>query len=116
MQGALIQITDNTTYAVHEMRAASGTTVREFVSPTGTVFGVAWQGPVIPDLRQVLGTYFAAFIQAAQAARTKRGGHGPLLIEDANFVVEQSGHQRAFSGRAFVPQLVPTGVLTNVIR
>ena len=94
----------------------SGTTVREFVSQTGTVFAVAWQGPSIPDLRQVLGMYFAPYAQAAQAAQRKRAGHGPLRIEEPGLVVEQSGHPRAFTGRAYVPHFVPLGIRLDVIR
>jgi hypothetical protein len=116
MQGAIIQVTTTGPYTIHEMRAASGTSVREFVSPAGAVFGVAWQGPFMPDLRQVLGTYFDPYLRAAQAAQAKRQGHGPLLIHDPDFIVEQSGHPRAFFGRAYVPQLMPAGVLADVIR
>lgn len=116
MQGAIIQVTTTGPYTIHEMRAASGTTVREFVSPAGTVFGVVWQGPFMPDLRQVLGTYFDPYLRAAQAAQAKRSGHGPLLIHDPDFIVEQSGHPRAFSGRAYVPHLMPAGVLADVVR
>jgi hypothetical protein len=116
MQGALMQITNGGTYAVHEMRASSGTTVREYVSPSGTVFAVAWQGPAIPDLRQVLGIYFAPYAQAAQAAQRKRAGHGPLVIQEPTLVAEVSGHPRAFVGRAYLPQLVPAGIHPDVIR
>jgi hypothetical protein len=116
MRGAVIQIVNGNAYTVHEMRAASGTTVREFVSPAGTVFAVAWQGPSIPDLRQVLGMYFAPYAQAAQAAQRKRAGHGPLKIEQPGLVVEQSGHPRAFAGRAYVPQFMPAGLGPDVIR
>jgi hypothetical protein len=38
------------------------------------------------------------------------------VIEQPGFVVERSGHQRAFAGRAYVPQLLPAGVLPDVIR
>ena len=116
MQGALLQVTGTGAYTLHEMRAASGTIVREFVSPAGTVFGVAWQGPSVPDLRQLLGIYFEPYMQAAQAAQKARSGHGPLVIEQPGFVVERSGHARAFAGRAYVPQLLPAGVLPDVIR
>jgi hypothetical protein len=116
MQGALMKITNGDTYAVHEMRASSGTTVREYVSSSGRVFAVAWQGPSIPDLRQVLGTYFTPYAQAAQAAQKKRAGHGPLLIQEPNLVAEVSGHPRAFVGRAYLPQLVPAGIHPDAIR
>jgi hypothetical protein len=116
MQGALIQVSSASGYSVHEMRAATGTMVREFVTPDGTVFGVAWQGPAIPDMRQILGAYFDAYAQAAKDAQAKRLAHGPLLINDPNFVVQQSGHMRAFSGRAYVPQLMPSNVTIDVIK
>jgi hypothetical protein len=58
MQGALLRIAQTGPYAMHEIRTAAGTNVRQFVSPSGTVFGVAWDGPWQPDLHQLLGAYF----------------------------------------------------------
>ena len=55
-----MRVTSSDTYTVHEMRASTGTTVREYVSASGKVFGVAWEGPTLPDLRQVLGVYFTS--------------------------------------------------------
>jgi len=116
LQGAVMRVTSRDTFTVHEMRAATGTTVREYVSSSGKVFGVAWDGPTLPDLRQVLGVYFPAYIEAAQAAQKKRLGHGPIRIEEPTFVVEQSGHPRAFAGRAYVPQFVPAGIGAEIVR
>jgi len=100
-------------YAVHEIGAASGTSVREFASADGMVFGVAWEGPFQPDFKQLLGRSFEAFAQAAQA---KRRGRGPLLVQSPELVLESAGHPRAFHGRAYVPSLVPAGVATEDIR
>src|SRR5580704_3457729 len=79
MKGALLRITSNGTFTVHEMRSPAGTTVREYVSPTGKVFGVAWEGPTTPDLQQLLGTYYEEYLRAARTARATRRGRGPLL-------------------------------------
>jgi len=103
-------------FNVQEMRASSGVTVREYLSPAGKVFAVTWQGPSVPDLKQLLGDYFEPYIAAAQAAQQKRTGRGPVHIETASFVFEQSGHQRAFTGRAYVPQLMPARVAPQSIR
>src|SRR6202451_168485 len=65
MQGTRRKITAEL-YTVHEIQAATGTVVREFVSPEGTVFAVAWHGPRVPDLRQLMGSYFEQYAQAAQ--------------------------------------------------
>ena len=103
-------------YTVHEMRAPNGVVVREFVSPVGKVFGVAWQGPTLPDLRQVLGAYFDQFTRAVQEQRTYRAGHGPVVIHDPGLVVEMGGHMRSFVGRAYLPQMLPAGVQASEIR
>jgi hypothetical protein len=99
-------------YTVHEIQTTSGTAVREYVAANGTVFGVAWNGPVVPNLRQVLGQYFVPF---TQAAKTLQSGHSHLLIQQANLVVRASGHMRAFRGNAYVPSMLPQGVTTNEI-
>ena len=116
VQGAVIPVTAAGDYGVHEMRSSSGITVREYVSPAGRVFAVTWQGPTLPDLRQLLGDYFAPYTQAVQAARKSRAGHGPLRIETPALVVEQSGHPRAFTGRAYLPPLLPARVAPQTIR
>jgi hypothetical protein len=116
MQAAMMRVTRSDTFTVHEMRASAGTTIREYVSPSGIVFGVAWEGPTLPDLRQVLGNYFIPYLRAAEAAQQKRVGRRPFRIEAPNFVVEQSGHPRAFVGRAYMPQSVPAGIRTELIR
>ncbi len=100
-------------YAVHELQSQSGTVVREYVSPAGQVFAVSWEGPFMPDLRQLLGKHFEQFAQAAQV-RQARGG--PLVINEPGLVVESGGHMRSFFGRAYVPQMIPNGVRAEAIR
>ena len=97
-------------YTVHEIQAATGTVVREFVSSEGKVFGVAWQGPWPPDMRQVLGSYFDQFVQAARSRGGARMGRRPLVINQPGLVVQTGGHMRAFAGRAYVPEMLPSGV------
>jgi hypothetical protein len=103
------QITATAAYSIHEIQAATGTKVREFVSPSGRVFAVAWQGPSTPDLRQLLGQYFD---QYAQAIQSKRAGRAPVSIQQPGLVVEAGGRMRSFSGRAYLPQMMPEGVAT----
>jgi len=113
---ASLQMTKKSQYAVHELRAPNQVVVREFVSPTGIVFGVAWQGPSRPDLQQLLGGYFAHFAQAAQQQKGQQPGRRMLRVEEPGLVVESGGHARAFYGRAYVPQLVPSGVAPEEIQ
>lgn len=103
-------------YTVHEIKAATGIVVREYVSPDGTVFAVAWKGPAIPNLQQILGSYFQTFSDAAQAQRTAHRGRGALYIQQPELVVESTGHTRTFSGRAYDPTRLPQGVGANDIQ
>ena len=103
-----------TVYIVHEIRAASGYTVREYVSPGGSVFAVSWRGPGGIDLQSLLGTYFEEFRQNA-AARSSPAQR-PLLVSSPSLVFEQSGHMRAIRGRAYLPALLPAGVDPNEIQ
>ena len=110
--GATLAVTKTPKYTVREITALSGTAAREFVSPTGTVFAVAWTGPTMPDLRQLLGSYFDPYVAAAAQHR----GRAPVLIEQPGLVVQSRGHMRAFVGRAYLPQAVPQGVATEEIK
>ena len=103
-------------YSVHEIKAPTGTVIREYVSSAGRVFGVAWQGPFIPDMRQLLGGYFQQYLAAAKAQREDHIGRQPLNIQETGLVVQSLGHMRAYSGRAYDPQLFPVGVSANDIR
>jgi hypothetical protein len=113
-QGSLVAIVRTEAFTRHELRTATGTTIREYVSPGGTVFAVTWQGPWLPDLRQVLGSYFDEYERAIRT-RTRRT-RGVVQIAEPNFVVVVSGHPRSFSGRAFVPSLAPAGVRAEGLR
>lgn len=102
-------------YTVHERQSDSGVTVREYASAQGKIFAVSWQGPFLPDLEQLLGAYFPSF-KAAAAARRAAGARGPVSIQQDDLVVQSSGHMRAFSGRAYVPSLLPPQVSIDEIQ
>jgi Protein of unknown function (DUF2844). len=101
-----------TTHTVHELQAATGTTVREYADNGGKVFAVSWQGPFRPDLRQLLGAYYETYLKAAKG----RVARGPVNIEVPGLVIHMSGHQRAFYGRAYLVDRVPQGLSTDEIR
>ncbi len=102
-----IKESDRGAYRVHEIQLPSGTLVREYAGSDGVVFAVAWNGPFMPDLRQMLGRYFDAY---AAAAKAKHADHHHLQIQQSDLVVQSSGHMRAFNGRAYLPQAIPGGV------
>lgn len=115
LQGAL-QTTTKDAYTVHEIQAASGTVVREYVSPSGAVFGVAWQGRVHPDLHQVLGAYYNQFVQAVEAHRAHHHGLGPVVTQLNGLSVEMGGHMGVLFGRVYLSQSMPAGMRVEEIR
>jgi hypothetical protein len=115
MQGTL-RTTSLDSYTVHEIQTATGILVREYATPSDQVFAVTWKGPFQPDLRQLLGSYFDEFTKAAEAQRSARHGHGPLLIQHSGLVVQVTGHTRSFYGKAYVPQSLPAGVRAEDIQ
>jgi len=100
-------------YSVHQINSADGIIVKEFVSPAGTVFGVSWAGPTMPNLSHLLGAYFTQFDQAPKSSVRRRG---PVTVRTDQLVVESGGHMRAFHGRAYVTGLMPGNISAEVIR
>ncbi len=110
---ASLRMSTTAKYTVHEIQAPSGTIIREYISSTGTVFAVAWQGPVMPDLRQTLGRYFDRYTAAASA---KHASYRHMAVRESDLVVQSNGHMRSFSGRAYLPLLLPQGVSVEEIQ
>jgi hypothetical protein len=100
-------------YSVHELQVAGGLQVREYANSANQVFAVAWRGPSIPDLQQLLGNYFPRYSKAAQAlGRVRRG----VAVEESDLVIRTGGHMRAFFGIAYLPGQIPQGVTLDEIR
>jgi len=117
MKGMLRSV-DNRTYVMQEI-TTSGTVVREYVSPAGAVFGVAWEGQFPPNFQQLLGPYYQQVQQAAAQQASEqptRRRRGPVMIETPGIVFSQGGHMRSFHGQAYIPQLLPQGVQASDIR
>lgn len=106
-------VTQSPRYTVHELTLPGGTQVREYLTATQQVFAVAWSGPSIPDLQQLLGSYFTRYVAAAKANGRARK---PVAVEDSDLVVHTGGHFRAFSGVAYLPGRMPSGVSAEQIR
>jgi uncharacterized protein DUF2844 len=104
---ASLRVVGGASYSVHELTTAEGTAVREYVTPAGSVFAVAWRGPFKPELRVLLGAYFDLYVSAPRSAGSTRT---QLAIDQPALMVRAGGHMRAFAGVAWVPALVPAGV------
>lgn len=103
-------------YTVRETTLGSGTVVREYVSTAGTVFALSWQGPVAPDLSDLLGSYFPQYEAGVKASHAARGPRAPTAIDTSGLVVHTGGHMGSYSGQAWLPQALPAGFSTNDIQ
>jgi Protein of unknown function (DUF2844) len=88
----------------------TGTVLTEFVSNSGVVFALSWNGPRTVDMETVLGSYFPAFKAQAEASRVSRSLRTPLGFDTGALVVFSAGHLRNFFGYAYAPALVPPGL------
>jgi hypothetical protein len=123
MKGTLRSV-DRSAYVMHEITTPYGAKVREYVTPAGAVFGVAWDGQFPPNFQQLLGPYYQQVQQALAQQRAAeqssdqpvRRRRGPVFIQTPGMVFSQTGHMRSFHGQAYIPQLVPQGVPPSEIR
>lgn len=107
-QPARLKASANGSYTANESTLPSGTLVRQYVSGAGVVFAVAWSGPVIPDLRQLLGPHFDAMV--AEQAKQTHVGRRFFSLHKSGLVIESGGHPRSFAGRAYLPDALPPGI------
>jgi hypothetical protein len=101
-------------YTVQEINYG-GTTVREYLSSSGIVFAVAWNGLRHPDLTALLGSYTDQYRKALQQT-PREPGVRHLSVRTDGVVVEKWGHVRNLQGRAYAPDLIPPGVTIDEIK
>jgi len=102
-----------TGYKYHQIITPEGAVIREYVSTEGKVFAISWHARFIPNLPQLLGSYFPRVQQAAQA---RVGRSGPLVIQTGDFVYFSGGRMMNYHGSAYVPGLLPKNVTAEVVR
>ena len=114
LSAAMRGVTARDNYTVQEIYSESNT-VREYVSSSGIVFGIAWNGLVYPDITQLLGSYTGEYQEALQKTLHQKGSRR-LHVKSQNVIVEQWGHMRDLRGRAYAPALLPPGVSVDEIK
>ena len=97
-------------YSRHDLTRPNGGMVHELTNAQGQVFAVTWSGPGKPDLRSLLGRYFATYQGATGSiGRTMHALRRPALVADPDLQIQAEGHMGWFRGVAFVPSLAPAG-------
>ena len=95
-------------YVRHDLTRMNNGMVHEFTNNSGQVFAVTWHGPGKPDLRLLLGPYFAALQGGGPAAgRAMHALRRPLQVRRPDLQIQTGGHMGWFHGIAFIPALAP---------
>jgi hypothetical protein len=101
-------------YTVRVLRS-DAVTVREYLTPSGTVFAIAWNGQIHPDQTPLLGVYAGEYRTARQQT-PREPGRRRLQVRTNQITVEKWGHMRNLQGRAYIPALIPPGVKVDEIK
>lgn len=115
MKGSL-KTTQAAAYTVHEITAPGNTVIKEYVSPAGKVFAIIWHGQFVPNMQQLLGSYYKQFSDAAAAKRETHVRQRSLNVQQPDLVIQNGGHPRAYFGKAYVPSMFPQGVTMDEIQ
>ncbi len=100
-------------FNLHQITMQDGSMINEYVSPSGTVFGVSWKGHSIPNLHQLLGNYFTNF---QQGQRTNVIPRRAVTIQGNDFVMTSFGRMMNFHGRAWAPSLIPSNLTPATVQ
>ena len=114
LKATSLEVKPSEAYQVHPIQAPGGTIISEYVSSTGRVFAVSWHGPFIPEMQQILGSYFQQYSAALGAKRPY--GRRPLNIQEPGLVVQTGGHMGAYFGRAYLPEMLPSDLKADEIK
>jgi hypothetical protein len=91
---------------IHRLTLINGAVRKEFAADGGAVFAISWSGRSKPDLRQLLGPYFASF-QSRTATVSGRRIRRALVARQSDLVVYSGGANGAFWGYAYLPKALP---------
>lgn len=102
---------------VQTLTMPDGGTVRQFATPQGRVFAVAWNTRHKPRLDALLGTHFAAYAEGGRRQQAQRAGvaHAARFAQ-GDLVVESSAHLTAHRGLAYLKSQWPAGLSLDALR
>jgi Protein of unknown function (DUF2844) len=100
----------------HEITLADGSSIREYVTPDGIVFAVAWSTRLKPNLDALLGAHAANYAAAAREAARTPGIKRAVVLGRDDLVVQSSAHLNTFVGRAYLRSRVPAGMSVDELR
>jgi hypothetical protein len=88
----------------------NGTIIKEFIRTDGVIFGVSWQGQIVPDLSALLGNYSQLL---SQTKNPDTVNHRTYNKQIDNFIIHKTSIGRLNAGFAFLQDLLPDNFDTN---
>lgn len=101
--GKVITYFSGKSYSVHSYTDRTGVNIKEFSRADGMIFAVSWYGPSLPDMRDLLGSYFNEYTQYLSAQKSRKYVAANLV----HLVFKSTGGARFFAGHAYAPFLIP---------
>jgi len=108
--GSTLTISPQSNYTIYIQNISPDLVIKEYVSNSGNIFGVAWKGSTLPNFQVLLGSYYSNYLSAQQ--QNPRS----VFSQDNNLVIESGGVMGGYIGRAYLPKQVPTGLAPTAIQ
>jgi hypothetical protein len=104
------QVRQSAAYSVHEMRTATNSVIREYVSPQGKVFAVRYEGQFLGEANSLLAGYATPIGTAIKTTRSGLHRGGPVHVSLPGVEYHATGHMRSYVVYAVLTDSVPQGV------
>src|ERR1700735_2414919 len=78
-------------YTVHEITLSNGTSIKEYLSHSGVIFAITWQGFTSPDLSLLLGSFYTEYASTVASTPSRKGGRRHSEISTSKIKVSKSG-------------------------
>ncbi len=108
--GSTLTTSPQSNYTIYIQNISPDLVIKEYVSNSGNIFGVAWKGSTLPNFQVLLGSYYSNYLSAQQ--QNPRS----VFSQDNNLVIESGGVMGGYIGRAYLPKQVPTGLAPTAIQ
>ena len=62
--GSTLTTSPQSTYTIYIQNIGPDLVIKEYVSSSGNIFGVAWKGSTLPNFQILLGNYYSNYLSA----------------------------------------------------
>ncbi|MDG0817411.1 DUF2844 domain-containing protein [Bdellovibrio svalbardensis] len=89
-------------------------TLKEYMTADGTTFAISWTGVSAPNFSEIFGVYYSEF-KTVRDSRTTRSRR-VMALQTSNIVVNSVSLGDTMTGIAYVPKLLPAGLIAEDLK